>query len=149
MYDENAYRETYNQVNRQQCVFERGVLRRCLSCEYAHKHLIAEREAMGCDNAEAHAQCDAFKQQLKHAAAFVLKLTSPEAPIPHVKELKLQCGGVLGLARAVAGTPVAEVDNVNGVLNAAFKRYGSLDGLPYPEILQAIRAYEARPRRAP
>jgi hypothetical protein len=147
MYDENAYRETYNQVNRQQCVFERGVLRRCVACEYAHKHLIAEREAMGCDNAEAHAQCDAFKQQLKQAAAFVLKLTSPDAPIPHVKELKLQCGGLLGLARALADAPLDAVDNIHGVLSAAMKKYGSLEGLPYSEILQTIRAYEARPKR--
>jgi hypothetical protein len=147
MYDENAYRETYNQVNRQQCVFERSVLRRCVSCEYAHKHLIAEREAMGCDNAEAHAQCDAFKQRLKQAAAFVLKLTAPDAPLPHVKELKLQCGGLLGLARVVAGPQVDTVDNAIGVLRAALKQYGSLDGLPYPEMLQAIRAYEARPPR--
>lgn len=147
MYDENAYRETYNQVNRQQCVFERGVLRRCLSCEFAHKHLIAEREAMGCDDVKAHAQCEAFKKQLKQAAAFVLKLTSPEAPIPHVKELKLQCGGLLGLTRVVNGEHAEGVDNVNGVLSAAIKQYGSLEGLPYPEILQTIRAYEARPKR--
>ena len=147
MYDENAYRETYNQVNRQQCVFERGVLRRCVSCEHARKHLIAEREAMGCDDAAAHAQCDAFKHELKQAASFVLKLTSPEAPIPHVKELKLQCGGLLGLARTVEGEATTSVDNVNGVLGAALKRYGSLEGLPYSEILQTIRAYEARPRR--
>lgn len=148
MYDENAYRETYNQVNRRQCVFERGVLRRCVSCEFAHKHLIAEREAMGCDSSEAHVQCEALKQQLKHAAAFVLKLTAPEAPIPHVKELKLQCGGLLGLARAVGGVQVESVDNIHATLSSALKQYGSLEGLPYPEILQAIRAYEARPRRA-
>lgn len=146
MYDENAYKDTYKKVNPLQCVFERAVLRRCVSCHHARKHLIAEREAMGCENAEARAECEALRQHLKTAAVFVLKLTHVDAPIPHVKELKLQCGGLLGLVRLAEPDALA-VDDVYATLTDAIERYGSIASFPYQEIIPTIRGFEPRVRR--
>ncbi len=147
MYDENAYKQTYSEVNPLQCVFERGMLRRCLGCEQGIRRNIAEREAVGCRDKAAHDLCGAFKSRLKHAAAFALKLAHPDDPLPHAKELKLQCGGLLGLEQTLQEGGVTAVANVAGSLSAALTRYGSLEALPYGELIQAIRLFEARPRR--
>jgi hypothetical protein len=147
MYDENAYKQTYSEVNALQCVFERGMLRRCLGCEQGIRRNIAEREAVGCRDKVARDLCGSFKTQLKHAAAFTLKLVHPDDPLPHAKELKLQCGGLLGLEQALTDTSVDSVSNVAGVVNAAITKYGSLEGLPYNDLIQSIRAFEPRPRR--
>ena len=60
MYDENAYKQTYSEVNPLQCVFERGMLRRCLDCEHGIRRNIAEREAVGCRDQAAHGLCGSF-----------------------------------------------------------------------------------------
>ncbi len=148
MLDENAYRQTYAQVNPLQCAFERALLRRCCGCEQVIRRNIAEREAAGCSDPAAQAQCAALKARLRHAAAFVLKLTDPEAPLPHAKELKLQCGGLLGLARLMDAGETTGVPNVYASVTAAVAKFGSLDTLPYQEILPSVRGYEPRRRGA-
>lgn len=147
MLNENAYRDTYTMVNPLQCVFERAILRRCCGCRHAIRRNIAEREAAGCQEAGAHALCTALKQQMRHAAAFTLKLAHPDEPLPHGKQLKLQCGGLLGIARLTAENELSDVADISAALSAAIKKYGSLEQLPYQDIIQAIRAYEPRPRR--
>jgi hypothetical protein len=147
MLDENAYRDTYDTVNPLQCVFERAILRRCCGCQHAIRRYIAEREAAGCKDAAAHALCTELKQQMRHAAAFTLKLAHPDEPLPHGKQLKLQCGGLLGIAQLMAENTLADVADIYAALSSAINKYGSLEQLPYQDIIQAIRAYEPRPRR--
>lgn len=147
MLNENAYRDTYDTVNPLQCVFERAILRRCCGCQYAIRRYIAEREAAGCKDAAAHALCTELKKQMRHAAAFTLKLAHPDEPLPHGKQLKLQCGGLLGIALLTAENQISEVADIHGALSAATKQYGSLEQLPYQDIIQAIRAYEPRSHR--
>ena len=147
MLDENAYRDAYATVNPLQCVFERAILCRCCGCEHSVKRNIAEREAAGCLNAPAHALCVELKKELRRVAAFTLKLANPDEPLPHTKELKLQCGGILGVARVVTPETTGPVTNIISVLLAATQQYGALANFPYQEIIHAVHTYEPRPRR--
>ena len=147
MLDENAYRDAYSTVNPLQCVFERAILCRCCGCEHSVKRNIAEREAAGCLNAPAHALCVELKKELRRVAAFTLKLANPDEPLPHTKELKLQCGGILGVARVVTPETTGPVANIISVLLAATQQYGALANFPYQEIIHAVHTYEPRPRR--
>ena len=147
MLDENAYRDAYATVNPLQCVFERAILCRCCGCEHSIKRNIAEREAAGCLNAPAHALCVELKKELRRVAAFTLKLANPDEPLPHTKELKLQCGGILGVARVVTPETTGPVTNIISVLIAATQQYGALANFPYQEIIHAVHTYEPRPRR--
>lgn len=147
MLDENAYRATYTTLNPLQCVFERAILRRCCGCQHAIRRNLAEREAAGCREPAAHALCTELKKQLRQAAAFTLKLAHPEEPLPHGKQLKLQCGGLLGIAHLTAQNTLTEVGDIYGAVIAAIEKYTSLAQLPYQEIIQAIRAYEPRSHR--
>ena len=146
--DENAYRSAYDAANPLPCSFEKAILTRFCNCELARKINIAEREAVCCRSAGACADCGELHGLLRHNAMFTLKLIH-EGPLPHAKELKVQCGGLLGLQRAL-GVDAADqtrVDNVFGLVAAAQKKYGSLSELPYSEIVQSIAAYEGRRRK--
>lgn len=79
-------------------------------------------------------------------AVFALKLHAGEA-LPHAKEIRLQCGGLLGLQRVVADEPRLEAPNVHALVVQAQERFGSLQHLPYDEIMKSIAAYEGRRRR--
>lgn len=147
MLDENAYRDTYSSVNPLQCVFECAILRRCCGCQYAIRRYIAEREAAGCLDVAAHALCIELKKEMRHAALFTLKLSHPDEPLPHGKQLKLQCGGLLGIAHLTTDHGLAEVADIHAAVTAAVLTYGSVEQLPYQNIIQSIRAYEPRSHR--
>ena len=104
-------------------------------------------------------QIELRKTFLEHGGAFfgASSVVAPEhqeqrwldldEPLPHTKELKLQCGGILGVARVMTSETTGPVTNIISVLRAATQRYGALANLPYQEIVHAVHTYEPRPRR--
>ena len=131
------------------CVYDAaaaGLLARCAGCSRAQKLNIAEREAIACRSPAGHTRCTELFGLLHHNALFALKLTHLDGPLPHGKEMKVQCGGLLGL-RAVQ-EPAAEgpVTDVYGLLEAARIDFGGLERLPFGEIVKRVVAYEPRKR---
>jgi hypothetical protein len=97
---------------------------------------------------------------LRQKSAFALKLTQVEAPLPHSQEMKVECGGLLGVQRAVAPETVpaikgldaetqglAPVADVHNLVRAAVAASSDLSDLPYSTIVQSIVAYRIRRRR--
>jgi len=119
------------------------------ACENARRLYLGERADIGCNLDTARTNCLFLLEALKQNAQFALKLRRPSGRLPHGKLMKLQCGGLLGLQRLVAPERVhhATVDNIHGLVVAARTTYGSLQDLPYPEIVKSIASYE--PRRRP
>lgn len=146
--DEIAYRRTYRAVNQIACSFEKAVLTRRCQCEKALGLNIAEREAVGCSSDEARQGCDVLLDLLRRNAMFALKLTHVGGQLPHAKEMKVQCGGLLGVQAAVepkaAKSP--EVANVSGLVFRAAEKFGSLEALPFSDIVKFISAFEIRRR---
>ena len=144
-YNEEAYKAAREEINRFGCPFEKAILRRCCGCENAEKHNIAERETASCKSAVARENCRTLRELLHQNALFALKLTHMGA-LPYAKDIKIQCGGMLGVQRLFA--PEAEatspVSNIHGLVLAAQETFGSLQDLPYSEIVKSIAAYEAR-----
>lgn len=146
--DESAYRDARKSVNPHPCAFEKALLARCCQCSLAQRMNIAEREAVGCTDSALRETCLALRGHLRQNSAFALKLQHTSGPLPHAKELKIQCGGLRGLQKVLSGS--AEVENVNDVgalARLALERYLTLEQLPYSAIIQAVAAYEARRRR--
>jgi hypothetical protein len=143
-YNEDAYREARKSVNPTPCAFEKGVLARCIACRKAETHLLAEREAVNCSDADALARCISLKLLLRNQSAFALHITSISAPLPHAKELKIQCGGLKGLQKIVDG--LDEVTDAVALIDAALSRYGVLEALPFSEIVQGVVHFAARRR---
>lgn len=146
MLNESAYKATYDERVRLSCPFEKAVLRRCADCDQAHKFNIAEREAVACEAAVARENCLTLHALLHQNAAFVLKLTHPGVPLPHAKEVKVQCGGLLGVQRLFR-PDACPVENVHALVGEVQRRFGSMQNVPYQEVVKEIGAYEGRRKR--
>jgi len=143
-YNEDAYRDARKSVNPTPCAFEKGVLARCISCNKAEKHLLAERETVNCSDANAQARCLELKTLLRGYSAFALKIPRVGAQLPHAKELKIQCGGLKGLQSAVDGAD--SVEDAFKLIESALAAYGALDAFPYSDVVQGVVHFEARRR---
>lgn len=133
-----------------------------MACRNARTTLLVEREAIDCESAPAAVRCAEFRATLRTNARFALRVPA-EAPWPFGKEIRAQCGGVLGLREALeaasdggageaedggAGHPGARAPapDVDLLLDRALERYGAIAALPYSEIMRAVVRYEPRPR---
>ena len=145
-YNEDAYRDARKSVNPTPCAFEKGVLARCTNCSKAEKHLLAERETVNCGDAAAQVRCLELKGLLRNHSAFALKIPRIGVQLPHAKELKIQCGGLKGLQKAVNNTD--NVEDAFVLIDSALAAYGALDAFPYSEIVQGVVHFESRRRGA-
>lgn len=158
--DETAFRQARGAVNPQPCAFEKAILARCCACSLAQRQNIAEREAVACGSPGAREQCAALRSLLRQNSAFALKLTQVDGPLPHSKEMQVECGGLLGVqltlvpkvvAPIEASAPAAQglppVADVHSLVQAAAALHGALSNLPYSVIVQSVVAYRIRRRR--
>lgn len=146
MLNEGAYKNTYNEKVRLSCLFEKAILSRCADCNQAQKLNIAEREAVACVAAEPRENCMVLQGLLHRNATFVLKLTQPGEPLPHAKEIRVQCGGLLGIQHQL-DQDVNMVADVHALVSEAQRYFGDLQNVPYQEVIKEIAAYEGRRKR--
>lgn len=149
--DEDAFRLRRQAALDHPCPFERALLARCAACSRARTVLLAEREAIGCDAQAASERCHDFRDRLRAASRFALR-ADPSAPWPFSKEIRLQCGGLIGLREALdAGEALddgAAVTDADALIQRALQRFRDLDTLPWSRIIRAVIRHEPR-RRAP
>lgn len=147
--DEKEFKKAFKDVNDAPCVFAKAILRRCCRCSRSQKLFIAEREAVACKSPGARQRCAEVLAVLHDKATFALKLPHPETVLPHGKELKVQCGGMLGLQQALLPEqPDAEiVEDINGLLENAIEDYGSVEVLPYGEVVKGITSFLPRTKK--
>lgn len=147
--DSDAFRQTYRDINERYCVYEKAILSNQCGCSEARKFCIAEREGVSCGADEAQATCIALLDALRQQARFALKTNDPRRALPHNKAMRLQVGGLRGIAVAVEPDVPAPglIADIRELLLAALARFGAIEHLPYPLIMQQIAAYKGRPRR--
>lgn len=151
--DEQQYKSIYKELNPNRCIFEKAVTNQRCECEMKRRFVIANRECIACESETALNTCTSALDSIRNNARFTLKVVTVNGPMPHNKELQVQAGGMLALQNIV--TDSAEladsnnkvVHNVYQVLNLALQKFGSLDQLPYNEIVKSIVKYESRPKR--
>ena len=147
--DESAFRRARDAVAPRPCAFEKAMLAGVCACSLAARRNIAEREAVTCDSAPAREECAVLRELLRKKSAFALKLTQVEGPLPHAKQMKVECGGLHGLCQAANlgsehGTSTADVHRL---VQACAEKFGGLENLPYSAIVQSVVAYQIRRRR--
>ncbi|MEN8212766.1 MAG: hypothetical protein ABFR19_00260 [Pseudomonadota bacterium] len=148
--DQDAFRETYHEVNERFCAFEKAVLTLQCQCSEAEKFCIAEREGVHCNSDAGQRQCLQLLEVLRSQARFALRATSSEQKklLPHGKAIRIQVGGLRGLHVALnPDHPIpARIENVNALVSRAVERFGSLERLPFSLIMQQVSAYQPRIR---
>ncbi len=141
-YNETAYKEARDAVIAMPCPFERALLSRFVNCFVARRLLLAEREAISCSDEAANLRCKALHAALHHNARFALHM-DPDQPWPFGKEIRAQCGGVLGLQEALGGGD----GDVVALVRSGLERFGAVESFPYSEMMRAVVHYEPRKRR--
>jgi hypothetical protein len=127
------------------CVFAKALLARAAVCELAQRRAVAERDILECPSAVARTNCTTLAALLHERARFALRLPGPGQPLIHAQALRLQCGGLKGMQRALEA-PSADVHRMVG---AAHERHGSLTDLPWEAIVQVLVEWQPhRSRRA-
>lgn len=127
------------------CAFARALLARQAACPLATLALEGEAERPRCAAPVASANCRTLHALFRERATFALRLPPPGAPLPHAAELRLQCGGLRGLAAALgeaAGVPA----DVHALVARAQREFGGLLGIPFEAVVAAIVRWEGRPR---
>ncbi len=148
--DQDAFRETYREVNERACLFEKSVLTNRCDCRQAERFCIAEREGVRCRSAAGQERCARALALLREQARFALRTHEDQAILPHGKAMRIQAGGMRGIRALLepeAPAPEA-VPDVDGLLARAEAAFGGLEGLPFDRIMPWIRAYQPRPRRS-
>lgn len=145
-YNEDAYREARQSAIDLACPFERALLSGCVSCLKSKRLLLAEREVITCTVRSANELCQAFHAALHLNARFALHM-DPHQPWPFGKEIRAQCGGVLGL-KAVLGQDETEAADIALLLANGLVEYGGIEQLPYSEIMREVVHYEPRKRKS-
>ena len=94
-------------------------------------------------------RCTKFLDILRDSSRFALKITLVDGPLPHNKELRVQAGGTLALQKLLHKDKHAEdtVENINQLLEQALLEYGSLENIPYQELIKGVLTYKVRRKK--
>jgi len=148
--DQDAFRQTYREVNERFCAYEKAVLTNKCSCSQSEKFCIAEREGVHCNSDAGQQRCLQFLDILREQARFALRSIQQDqnSRLPHGKAIRVQVGGMRGLFSILhPGEKIPEcIPDIDGLLQLAAERYGSLDALPFSDIMPEISAYEVKRR---
>lgn len=145
--DEDEYRNAYNSMNAVRCVFEKAMCSLHGQCSKGRMFQLADRHGFGCDSPTAQQQCSQLLNHLRSQTRFVFKLPEIEGPLPHNKEIRVQNGGLVGLRKlldeSADASPIADVSQV---VQQAIRQFGSVQNIPYAQVIQSVTAWQARPR---
>ncbi len=150
--EEGEYKSTYNELTSIRCVFEKALVNHQAKCRLSRHFCLADREGYSCENAESSERCSELLDKLREKSTFVLKLHEINGPLPHNMEIRVQAGGLAGLAKLPdvntdGQTHQPVIDDIDWILNEVLNNYGSLDDLPYSEIIQSVVRFQGRRRR--
>lgn len=150
--DETEFRNTYNELNPNRCIFEKAITNRRCDCQLKRKFVLATRECVACQSKTGLDRCTRVLNSMRNNARFALKVVTVDGPMPHNKELQVQAGGMLALQTLFSNENEAEAEqkvviNIHQTMETAIHTYGSVEDLPYGEIVKGIVKYQSRPKR--
>jgi hypothetical protein len=125
------------------CVFGKALLAHSAACECAARQAQGEWVAVDCTSPVARTNCTTLAALLHERARFALRLPAPDSPLLHAQALRLQCGGLAALQRALGDAGGA----VHRTVMLAQQRHGSLTELPWNSLVADLVAWQPPPRR--
>lgn len=128
------------------CPFEKAILSAQCECVLATRFSVAERMGVNCRNNIARNNCTTLLALMRDRARFALKVTDTSDHLPFGKEIKVMIGGLIGLQRLFAPGAVSRVDNVHGLVQQAQEEFGSLESIPFHEVVKSIASYQSKRR---
>lgn len=163
--DDKEFKNVYQSVNNQKCIFEKATLTRRYSCSKVILRYIGEREAAGCTDPKACELCQQLICAIREKCNFALHTTGTGSrPLAHAKEIKVQCGGLSGLERLVNAnqkdgqsllqmpdeketSSLPNVQDISQTIKMTLQQYLSVEQLPWPQIVQAVTQFSGRKKK--
>jgi len=150
--EEDEYKSSYNELASVRCVFEKALTSHQAKCPLSKHFCLADREGYSCEDVSSSSKCRQFLESLRKNSLFALKLKEIDGQLPHNMEIRVQVGGVSGVAKIVDQNLAEQigqvkVDDIQSVLKCAVKDFGSLEKLPYSQIIQSVVQYQGRRKR--
>lgn len=142
--DEQAFRAARRTLNPHPCPFEQALLAHCCDCSLARRHDIGGRQTIACRSDEARGTCAALRTLLRRNSSFALQVR-PDEPVPQSKEIKSMCGGLKGLHNMLEDGEI--IADVRALVISAQREFGSLEALPFRDLMPFVAAFEPRRRR--
>jgi len=144
--DQDAFRNTYRDVNTRSCAYEKSILTQQGGCSQNERFCIAEREGVRCLSDLGQTRCLEFLKLLRDHARFALRTDQDKSVLPHGKAIRIQVGGLRGLEVVLSGNVPKEIQDIYNLIDRALQRFGSLDQMPFSTIMQQVAAYRGRTR---
>lgn len=129
------------------CAFARAIAAGQGRCPLVTLVTIGEAERPHCSSPVANTNCRTLHALLRERSTFVLRLPPPATALTHAVELRLQCGGLRGLA-ATLGDGNGPPADIHGLVTRARDAFGGLLGIPFDPVVAAIARWEKPPRPA-
>lgn len=130
------------------CPFSATLARDSFGCEQADSVIRRGGTEFSCRSPDAHARCRAVFERLKSTALTAFDVEDDLTRMPHSVLVKIQFGGLLGLAGITPGVPPAagRIGNIEALVTAAVAHFGSPQAIPAGELADDMTAYTL-PRR--
>ena len=144
--DEREYKSAYKSINPTRCVFEKAINSRVCNCSRSVRFNLADREGVSCNSGAAQARCQQVLQTLRENSRFVLQVNAVEERLSHNADIKIQNGGMKGIANLIDANDVDERD-IDTLLDNVIQQYKSIETLPYQAVVREISSYQVRRRR--
>lgn len=150
--EESEYKSKYNELTPVRCVFEKALTNNRAKCGLSNHFWLADREGYACNNIGSSVKCSELLKKLRENSIFVLKLKAIDGPLPHNMEIRVQVGGLSGLVKQLqdeseTGSTQWVTEDINALINMAVEQFGSMEKLPYSEIMQSVVQFQGRQRR--
>jgi hypothetical protein len=131
------------------CPFSATLARDAFACTQAESVIRRGGTEFACRSPESHDRCRAVFGQLKAAALAAFDVDDDLTRMPHSVLVKIQFGGLLGLARLTPGQPTGtdRVGNIDDLVTAAVTHFGSPLAIPANELAGDMTGYSLARRR--
>lgn len=132
------------------CPFAIGLTKRLYQCQHAQEVVRRGGAEYDCTEPSAHATCMGLMARLKTRGLAALGVEDDLATMPHGALVKVQCGGIAGLARLLDMVAAEQAIDIAILVEQAVERYQGVDAVPVAELEPDILAFklERRTRRA-
>lgn len=131
------------------CPFSATLARDSFACAQAESVIRRGGTEFTCRSPAAHERCLAVFGQLKAAALTAFDVEDDLTRMPHSVLVKIQFGGLLGLARITPGIApgTGGIDNIDALVAAAVAHFGSPQAIPAAELAGDMTGYTLTRRK--
>jgi hypothetical protein len=145
--EESEFKATYSNIARIPCAFEKALTNNKARCSHSRHFWLADREGYACDASELSDKCCELLVKLRENSRFTLKLQQTGEKLPHNMEIRVQAGGLNGIASLFSAEQQDVIEDIHALLARAQAEYGGLESWPYDRIVQSISSYQGRKSR--